>query len=125
MIKHINTVGIYVEDQARAVAFYIEKLGFTIHADRPMGPARWIELGPAGAQSRLVLFPRSMMSDWDQRKPSVVFFCDDAQATFRELSARGVTFTDPPKAMDYGVFGVFTDIDGNQLAIMSPKSRAS
>jgi len=125
MIKHINTVGIYVEDQARAVAFYIEKLGFTIHADRPMGPARWIELGPAGAQSRLVLFPRSMMSDWDQRKPSVVFFCDDAQATFRELSARGVTFTDPPKAMDYGVFGVCTDIDGNQLAIMSPKSGAS
>ena len=100
MIKHINTVGIYVEDQARAVAFYVEKLGFTIHADRPMGPARWIELGPAGAQSRLVLFPRSMMSDWDQRKPSVVFFCDDAQATFRELSARGVTFTDPPKTMD-------------------------
>ena len=125
MIKHINTVGIYVEDQARAVAFYIEKLGFTIHADRPMGPARWIELGPAGAQSRLVLFPRSMMSDWDQRKPSVVFFCDDAQATFRELSARGVTFTDPPKTMDYGIFAIFTDIDGNQLAIMSPKSGAS
>ena len=120
MIKHINTVGIYVEDQDRAMRFYVEKLGFRVHADRPMGPARWIEVGPANGQSRFVIFPRAMMPDWAERKPSVVLFCDDAEATFRKFSARGVTFTDPPKKMEYGTFGVFTDVDGNQLAIMSP-----
>lgn len=51
-----------------------------------MGSARWIEVGLANAQSRLVLFPRTMMPDWDQRKPSVVFLCDDAETIFRELS---------------------------------------
>jgi lactoylglutathione lyase len=120
MIKQINTVAIYVEDQDRAVRFYVEKLGFTVHADRPMRPARWIEVGPANAQSRFVIFPRDLMPDWAQRKASVVLLCDDAEATFRELSARGVTFTEPPKRMDYGTFGVFADVDGNQLAIMSP-----
>ena len=34
MIKHINTIAIYVEDQDRALAFYKEKLGFEVHLDR-------------------------------------------------------------------------------------------
>ena len=63
-----------------------------------MGPkARWIEVGPKDAQSRFVIFPRTMMPDWEQKKASVVLLCDDADATFRELSGRGVVFADPPK----------------------------
>jgi lactoylglutathione lyase len=103
------------------LAFYTEKLDFKVYLDQPMGPKmRWIEVGPPDAQSHLVIFPRAMMPDWEQKKPSVVLACDDADATFHELSKRGVIFTDPPKRMPFGTFGVFVDADGNQLAIMSP-----
>jgi lactoylglutathione lyase len=114
MIRNIKTVAIYVEEQDRALAFYTEKLDFKVYLDQPMGPA------PPDAQSHLVIFPRAMMPNWEQKKPSVVLACDDADATFRELSKRGVIFTDPPKRMPFGTFGVFVDADGNQLAIMSP-----
>ena len=56
-----------------------------------MGPhGAWIEVGPAGAQSCLVLYPRSMMADSAERKPSIVFTCDDIEQIYQELAARGV-----------------------------------
>lgn len=58
-----------------------------------MGPdASWIEVGADGAESRLVLYPKSMMKDWQERKPSIVFECVDLKRTHRELSSRGVAF---------------------------------
>ena len=121
MIKHIKTVAIYVEEQDLALAFYKEKLGFEVYRDQSMGPkARWIEVGPQKSESHFVIFPRAMMPDWQQKKASVVLQCDDAEGTFRELSERGVRFTDPPKKMPFGTFAVFSDVDGNEVAIMSP-----
>ena len=58
MIKGIKFVNVPVGDQARALAFYTEILGFTVATDQPMGPAgkRWIELKIAGAETRVSLF---------------------------------------------------------------------
>ena len=46
MIKGIKFVNIPVQDQERALAFYTDKLGFTVATNQPMGPSgqRWIEL---------------------------------------------------------------------------------
>jgi catechol 2,3-dioxygenase-like lactoylglutathione lyase family enzyme len=74
MIKRIKTVGLYVEDQDRALAFYTEKLGFEVYADQPMGPkARWIEVGPRHAQTHFVIFPRTMMP----RRPFASFLHEE------------------------------------------------
>lgn len=71
MIAQIKTVAVYVEDQEKAVAFYSEKLGFEVRHKTPMGPkADWVKMAPKGAQTYLVLYPKSMMPDWAQRKPS-------------------------------------------------------
>jgi len=57
MITSIGTVSVYVRDQEKAVKFYTEKLGFEVRRNEPMGPnARWIELAPKGAQTRIVPF---------------------------------------------------------------------
>ena len=121
MITHIKTVAVYVEDQERALAFYTEKLGFEVRFKAPMGPkAHWIELAPKRAQTCLVIYPRSMMPDWPQLKPSVVFSCDDVEATYQELSARGVTFTEPPRRMAWGIFAKFVDVDENEFIATSP-----
>ncbi|HZO29972.1 MAG TPA: VOC family protein [Chloroflexota bacterium] len=114
MITAIATAAVYVEDQEKSVAFWTEQVGFTIHRTHQMGPqGSWIEVGPAGGVSCLVLYPRSMMADWAERKPSIVFTCDDINRTFEEMSGRGVHFSQPPQPMAWGPFAIFDDVDGN------------
>ena len=65
MIGPIKTVAVYVEDQARAEAFYTGPLGFVVRRRVAMGAeASWIEVAAPGAESCVVLYPRSMMPDW-------------------------------------------------------------
>ena len=49
-IKRIDIISIPVSDQVRSKAFYVDKLGFTVKRDNPMGPGqRWVELATAFA----------------------------------------------------------------------------
>jgi lactoylglutathione lyase len=118
MIAAIATVAVYVEDQERSLAFWTQQVGFTVHETRPMGPAgSWIEVGPPGQSSCLVLYPKAMMPDWAERKPSIVFRCDDVERTYQEMAERGVRFSQPPKAMAWGPFALFEDVDGNEFGL--------
>ena len=54
-----------------------------------------------------------MMSDAAERKPSIVFTCEDIQQTYEEMASRGVDFTQPPQSMGWGMFAIFNDLDGN------------
>lgn len=86
-----------------------------------MGPqGDWVELAPKGGQSCLVLYPRAMMPDWENRRPSIVFHCADVEQTYQELVARGVEFREAPKRLPWGIFAQFTDPDGNEFLIHSP-----
>jgi predicted enzyme related to lactoylglutathione lyase len=114
MITAIATAAVYVEDQERALRFWTERVGFVVHQTHSMGPAgSWIEVGPAGAASCLVLYPRAMMQDWAERKPSIVFSCDDIDRTHQEMADCGVPFSQPPRDMPWGKFAIFEDFDGN------------
>ena len=88
MISQIATAAVYVEDQPAAVRFWTERVGFELRHEAAMGPnAKWIEVGPPGAESNLVIYPKAMMKDWAERKPSIVFQCRDVRATFEEMRA--------------------------------------
>jgi predicted enzyme related to lactoylglutathione lyase len=114
----IATVAIYVENQDVAMRFWTEQVGFTVRRQQPMGPqAAWIEVSAPGAESALVIYPRAMMADWAERKPSVVFDCEDIHATHARLAARGVHFTQPPKDMPWGLFAIFLDPEGNWFGL--------
>ncbi len=55
-ISHIHVVSIPVTDPERAKSFYVDKLGFDVRSDNPMGPdQRWVEVAPKGAQTGLTL----------------------------------------------------------------------
>jgi uncharacterized DUF497 family protein len=103
-----------VSFEHKALAFWIEQVGFVMHREKSMGPdARWIEVGPPGAAACLVLYPKSMMADWKERKPSIVFECQNLQQTFDEMRQRGVRFTQEPQQMPWGPFAIFEDTEGN------------
>lgn len=120
MIKHIATQAVYVEDQDKALEFWIDKVGFEKRADHDMGNGyRWLEVAPKNAESCIVLYPKALMKDWEEKKPSIVFLCDDAEKTYEELKAKDVKILDEPKKMRWGVFTTFEDNDGNQFVIRS------
>jgi lactoylglutathione lyase len=108
MITRVSSVGVRAGDLDRAVDFYVGKLGFEKRRDEPMGPdARWVEVAPAGAETVIVPFT-----------PGLVFACDDIQATYRELRARGVEFTEEPAEQAWGRWAQFRDPDGNEHGLI-------
>lgn len=118
MIEKIATVAVYVEDQQKAKTFWTEKVGLELIRETPMGPGgNWLEVAPKGAESALVIYPKSMMTNWAELKPSIVFACDDIQETYQAMKSNGVKFDGEPQQMRWGTFATFQDEDGNAFLL--------
>ncbi|MCY4417857.1 MAG: VOC family protein [Chloroflexi bacterium] len=118
MLGAIKTVGVYVEDQAKAIDFYVEVLGFEVRRRMQMGAdAEWVEVAPPGAETCLVIYPRALMPDWAERKSSLVFYCPDVRDTVETLGERGVTIAMEPGDLPWGTFAAIEDPDGNWLGL--------
>ena len=121
MIRRIATVAVYVEDQNAALAFWRDQVGFEVRRSESMGKAGiWLEVAPEGAGSRLVIYPKSAMDDWAERKPSIVFECEDIQAAYESMKSKGVRFTGEPQTMTWGTYATFSDPDGNEFLLKEP-----
>ena len=116
MIKHVSLTTIYVSDQDKALDFYVNKLGFDVRADEMMGDMRWIQVAPKGAETTIVLWLLvygDMKKDTIGEFTGVGFVADDVEATYQELSSRGVEFTETPNQQPWGMQAQFVDQDGN------------
>ncbi len=82
------------------------------------GGPRWIEVAPAGAETRLVLFTPPGFEDRIGNFSNVVLACDDIRATYNELSGRGVEFTEEPSQQPWGMWAQFKDVDGNEFGLI-------
>ena len=51
------------------------------HAADMESNTKWVEVDLPGAQSTLVIYPKTIMQDWAERKPSIVFQCGDIDTT--------------------------------------------
>ena len=122
MISHLKFVSIPVRDQDRALAFYTDKLGFTIAADKPFdGKQRWIELRIPKAETRVTLFTVPGHEDRIGSFTGLSFACDDVEATHAEYLARGVAFEGPPEKQPWGTFAKFKDSEGNVFVLSSAR----
>ncbi|MDR7334130.1 VOC family protein [Roseateles asaccharophilus] len=126
MIQAIQVVGLYVRDQAEALAFYVDKLGFKVHTDVGNGPYRWLTVqhpdqpgfqlglflpGPpvhdeATAQALHAIVAKGAM-------PPLVLQVSDCRAVHAQLKARGVEFTQEPTERYGNVDAGFRDPSGN------------
>jgi catechol 2,3-dioxygenase-like lactoylglutathione lyase family enzyme len=119
MIKGLKFAGIPVSDQARAVAFWTDKMGFRVMTDQPLGDQRWIELGIGRSETFIVLFTPPGQEDRIGSFFNGSFVCDDVEATWKQLTAKGVEFTAPPKKESWGTSVIFKDPDGNSFVLSS------
>jgi len=119
-MRRIKFVSIPVRDQDRALAFWTEKMGLQVVTDQPMGPGqRWIELKVPGAQTGLALFTPEGHESRVGSFSGLSFESDDVEKEYRELSARGVEFSQVPKKESWGISAIFKDGDRNSFVLSS------
>jgi predicted enzyme related to lactoylglutathione lyase len=119
MITHIKFVSVPTRDQDAALKFWTEKVGFRVVTDSPMGEQRWIELAVGNSLTGLVLFTPEGHEDRVGSFFNGSLACDDVEATWRQLSERGVEFEGPPKKQPWGTYAIFKDAEGNRFVIGS------
>jgi predicted enzyme related to lactoylglutathione lyase len=110
----IKLTSVHVDDQAKALRFYTEVLGFVKKTDFSNGPFRWLTVAsaedPDGTELQLALNDNPAARDYQQAmfqqaQPAAMFFTDDVQGDYERLKARGADFTMPP-----------TDVTGSKIA---------
>jgi catechol 2,3-dioxygenase-like lactoylglutathione lyase family enzyme len=109
-----------VSDQDAAIAFYTDKLGFTLTADVPYGEGdRWVEVAPPGGGTALALVPPQ--GDYQPgRMTGVAFESSDVQADHRDLKDKGVDVDEQTMGGDGTVplMFFFRDHDRNHLLVV-------
>lgn len=138
MITKLNHVSVFVLDQDSAYDFYVNKLGFTVNTDASMGPGkRWLTVNPPEQpelEISLMAIDEGMMFKADSAAKMRelvkngtfgfgVFECIDLNATYEELSAKGVEFTKPPTKEFYGYEALFKDDSGNWFSLGEKKAQ--
>jgi catechol 2,3-dioxygenase-like lactoylglutathione lyase family enzyme len=123
-MKHeIVHIALVVRDYDEAIAFYTQKLGFTLIEDtyQPEQDKRWVVVAPAGASGTTLLLARASTAEQEsfignQAGGRVFLFLstDDFWRDYHRMTAAGVSFVRPPSVATYGTVAVFEDLYGNR-----------
>ena len=123
----IYITSVFVDDQAKALAFYTEVLGFVKKFDLPVGDFRWLTVvdpsDPDGPQLLLEpadhpAVPPFQTALAEDGIPAASFAVSDVQAEFDRLSEAGVVFTQPPTEAGEVTMAVLDDTCGNLIQIV-------
>jgi catechol 2,3-dioxygenase-like lactoylglutathione lyase family enzyme len=140
MIRQMSHTSIFVLDQDSAKAFYTDKLGFECRFDISMGEEwegagqgfRWLTVSPKEQPDLQIVLSSCDMGrspeQGEQLRALVasgamgagVMTTDDCHQTYKELSAKGVTFLSEPTERPYGIEAVMRDDSGNMISLTQP-----
>lgn len=121
-------ISIPVDDQARALKFYTDRLGFIPKVDVPVGDEfRWLTVvspeDPDGVE--VVLEPKGHPAAdaytkalTDDGIPINQFAVADVQAEYDRLTALGVTFTQEPTTLGPVTTAILNDTVGNLIQLI-------
>jgi catechol 2,3-dioxygenase-like lactoylglutathione lyase family enzyme len=119
-IDRVGRVMVPVGDQDAAIAFYTERLGFSLVADVAFGEAdRWVEVAPPGGGAALSLVPPR--GDYKTgRMTGIALTSPDVRADHAALQAAGVDVDAEIMGGDGTVplLFFFRDLDGNHLMLV-------
>jgi len=138
----IASAQLWVNDQDESLAFYTEKVGWEVRVDvtlPELGGFRWLTVGPAGQDGVSVVLmqvPDPPVMDADTAGQvrelmakgfagTIFLATDDCQASYEELRARGVEFTEEPEDRPYGIDSAFRDPSGNSIRMAQLRELAS
>jgi catechol 2,3-dioxygenase-like lactoylglutathione lyase family enzyme len=124
----ITLTSVLVDDQAKALRFYTDVLGFEKKTEVPLGEHAWLTVvsrdDPDGVE--LILEPDSHPAAGPFKQalvedgiPYTAFSVDDVEAEYARLRDLGVRFTQEPTSMGPVTTAVFDDTCGNLIQIQA------
>jgi catechol 2,3-dioxygenase-like lactoylglutathione lyase family enzyme len=132
----IASAQLWVHDQDAALAFWTEKVGMEVRSDAtlPEMGFRWLTVGPPGQDDVTIVLMDvpgpPVLAEGDRKEvldlvakgysATVFLTTDDCRATYEELAARGVEFTEKPEERPYGIDAGFRDPSGNSVRLTQP-----
>jgi catechol 2,3-dioxygenase-like lactoylglutathione lyase family enzyme len=136
MANRITHSQVYVLDQDEALDFYVGKLGFEVGADVDLGFMRWLTVnlpeqpdhqlllekpGPPAHDEATAELVRELVTKGAMGVAAIIEV-DDINATYEDLKAKGVEFTEEPTERDYGTDCGLRDPFGNHLRMGTTKA---
>ncbi len=124
MINRVSHVAIFVRDIGEARDWYVDKLGFVVRADNPMGENdRWVTVGPEGQPDFEILMQPTHWGSDDVssaerealigKSAGFIFQTDDVRGLAETLKGKGVEFTMEITEYPWGTQTAFKDLYGN------------
>lgn len=133
MITNICLVTVFVKDVDESKRFYTDVLGFDARDDitlvdgyrwctvvHPNQPELMVHLNIPGPPHPPHLVEAMKRALDEGGMHGVGLNVDDCQATFEELSAKGVEFIQPPSQRPYDTEALCRDNSGNWLVLIQP-----
>jgi predicted enzyme related to lactoylglutathione lyase len=125
---------LWVHDQDVALDFYTNKLGWLVRSDVTISELpgfRWVTVSPADQEDVTVVLmaiPGPPVMDAQTKEQvealmgkgyagAIFLTTDDCDATYEELTARGVEYTEKPTDYPYGRDSSFRDPSGNTIRL--------
>jgi catechol 2,3-dioxygenase-like lactoylglutathione lyase family enzyme len=134
-ISQVATVFVPVADQDRALAFYVETLGFEKRSDFVYGGGqRWVEVAPRGSAMAIALVPPGEGAPPRSEAAHCALASEDIEGDHATLRARGADVDDEIAREGVGRTGLvstdaripdpvpaqffFRDLDGNRFLVV-------
>jgi len=128
MKQNIAQISLLVNDYDEAIAFYTQKLHFSLVEDSDLGEGkRWVLIAPPGSAGCNLLLAKAANEEQQSRVGNqtggrVFLFLntDDFERDYRNLLENKVTIIRLPVKESYGTVAVFADLYGNLWDLIEP-----
>ena len=130
--QSIALVTYLVREYDEAIAFFTQKLGFSLVEDADLGAAkRWVVVRPPNSEGTALLLARAATPEQtacigNQSGGRVFLFLhtNNFRRDHSAMLANGIRFLEPPRTEPYGTVSVFEDFYGNKWDLLEPTSQA-
>lgn len=132
MKQRIAHIALVVNDYDEAIAFYTQKLSFTLLEDTVLSDVkRWVLVAPTGATECCLLLAKASNEEQKSRvgnqtggRVFLFLHTDNIERDYRQMLANGIKFVRNPTEGEYGTAAVFEDLYGNLWDLVQPIQRA-
>jgi catechol 2,3-dioxygenase-like lactoylglutathione lyase family enzyme len=126
MPQQLFAIALVVPDYDAALAFYVDRLGFTLDQDEDLGDGkRWVRVTPPGGTAGSIILAKADGAQQEtaignQTGGRVGFFLttDDFARDHITMLAQGVEFEEAPRHEPYGTVAVWRDPFGNRWDLL-------
>jgi catechol 2,3-dioxygenase-like lactoylglutathione lyase family enzyme len=123
MEMKLELVPVPVSDVDRAKAFYVEQMGFHEDIDARLSEQlRFVQLTPPASACSIVIGEGITHQEVGSLE-GLILVVQDIQATYDELTKRGVEVSEPAKQPWGAIHADFRDPDGNRWTLQQPAVR--